>query len=298
MVGSAIEAASAGLSGPVENTTWRRRVEIGGDHGERNRRAPRTPPAPSRAGTGAQNFSASTSVALPKPTLSRLAKLPARAWTRRRNTSVRLCASAIDVAADLPAGHAGRIGRADQRADRGAGDRDRPHAHLVERLEHHDMGEAARAAAAEREREASSFRARLPGELPGACPRAAAPSAPCRRRSRWSRCRRARGRRCPAGSRRGGRNCRRDRSADAAADRARCAHVGLDIVGARRNAERRQIVADQRADAGTGVRRRHVPLHQVIGEDRRADRRASTVPSRAPQECSARTGARIMLSSR
>ena len=52
---------------------------------------------------------------------------------------------------------------------------------------------------------------------------AAAPSRPWPARTRWSRCRRARGRRCPAGSRRCGRNYRRDRRQDAGADRARCA---------------------------------------------------------------------------
>ena len=42
-----------------------------------------------------QNFSPSTWVALPKPPENRLAKLPARDATSRRNTSLRLCASAI-----------------------------------------------------------------------------------------------------------------------------------------------------------------------------------------------------------
>ena len=58
-----------------------------------------------------------------------------------------------DVAADVLGAHAGRIGGADQRADRGAGDGGGLDAHLVERLEHRDMGEAAGAAAAEREGE-------------------------------------------------------------------------------------------------------------------------------------------------
>src|SRR5262249_33227182 len=58
-----------------------------------------------------------------------------------------------DVAAQLLAGHAGRIGGADQRADRGARDRHRLDAHLVERLDHHDVAETARPAAAKRERE-------------------------------------------------------------------------------------------------------------------------------------------------
>ena len=58
-----------------------------------------------------------------------------------------------DVAADVLGAHAGRIGGADQRADRGAGDGGGLDAHLVERLEHRDMGKAAGAAAAEREGE-------------------------------------------------------------------------------------------------------------------------------------------------
>src|SRR5262249_5571941 len=54
-----------------------------------------------------------------------------------------------DEAADVPARHPRRVGRADQRADRGAGDGGGPFAHVVERFEHRDMGEPARAAAAE-----------------------------------------------------------------------------------------------------------------------------------------------------
>src|SRR5882757_9379659 len=58
------------------------------------------------------------------------------------------------VAAHVAARHAGRIAGADERTDRGAGDRDRPHSELVERLDHGDMRDAACAAAAERERKA------------------------------------------------------------------------------------------------------------------------------------------------
>ena len=61
------------------------------------------------------------------------------------------------VAAHLAAAHAGGIARADERADRGAGDGDRLDAHLVERLGHDDMGEAARPAAAERQRHGFHF---------------------------------------------------------------------------------------------------------------------------------------------
>ena len=42
--------------------------------------------------------------------------------------------------------------------------------------------------------------------------------------------------------------------------------IHLDVGRQRRNAERREIEADQRAGAGAGVLRRHVPLHQVVGE--------------------------------
>jgi len=56
------------------------------------------------------------------------------------------------VAAHVAARHAGRIAGADERADRRAGERHRPHPELVERLDHGDMRDAARAAAAKRER--------------------------------------------------------------------------------------------------------------------------------------------------
>src|SRR5262249_57655586 len=52
-----------------------------------------------------------------------------------------------------------RIGGADQRADRGAGDGGGLLAHVVERFEHRDMREPARAAAAERKGEALRHRA-------------------------------------------------------------------------------------------------------------------------------------------
>ena len=132
-----------------------------------------------------------------------------------------------DVAADVLAAHSRGISRADQRADRGAGDGDRPDAHLVERLDHRDMGKPARAAAAEREREgfhaAGASRARPGGRIPTLWRRAAAPAWPSPQRARWLPCRRARGRQCLAGSRRCERNYRRNRPTDKAADRARCA---------------------------------------------------------------------------
>ena len=64
-----------------------------------------------------------------------------------------------DEATDLLARHPGGIGGADQRADRRAGDGDGLPAHFVERFEHRDMREPARAAAAKREREALRHRA-------------------------------------------------------------------------------------------------------------------------------------------
>src|SRR5262249_44047845 len=64
-----------------------------------------------------------------------------------------------DEAADVAARHARRIGGADQRADRGAGDGDRFPTHLVEPLEHGEVGAAARAAGPEREGEAPAHNA-------------------------------------------------------------------------------------------------------------------------------------------
>src|SRR5262249_38875109 len=59
-----------------------------------------------------------------------------------------------DVAAERFAVHTGRIDRARHGADRGAGNRNRPHAQLVERLEHRDMGKPARTTGPERQRDA------------------------------------------------------------------------------------------------------------------------------------------------
>ena len=50
---------------------------------------------------------------------------------------------------NLPPCHAGGHARAHQRADRGAGDGDRPDSQFVQRLDDMDMGKAARAATAE-----------------------------------------------------------------------------------------------------------------------------------------------------
>src|SRR5262249_27332173 len=56
-----------------------------------------------------------------------------------------------DVVTDVLAAHAGGVGRPDERADRSAGDRSRPHAHLVKCFDHRDVGEPAGAAAAKRQ---------------------------------------------------------------------------------------------------------------------------------------------------
>src|SRR6516164_2151563 len=57
-----------------------------------------------------------------------------------------------DVMADIFAAHAGRVGCRNERAKRGAGDRCGFYAQLIERLDDCDMGKAARATTAERER--------------------------------------------------------------------------------------------------------------------------------------------------
>jgi hypothetical protein len=54
---------------------------------------------------------------------------------------------------DVLAAHACGISSADQCTDRCAGDRGRLQPHVVERLKHRNVGEAARAATTERERE-------------------------------------------------------------------------------------------------------------------------------------------------
>ena len=65
--------------------------------------------------------------------------------------------------------------------------------------------------------------ARLAGEFPGFGGERPHQSRLWRPQTRWSRCRREPGRRCLAGSQRGGRNCKRNRPADRGADRGRCA---------------------------------------------------------------------------
>src|ERR1700732_4066609 len=99
-----------------------------------------------------------------------------------------------DVMADILAAHASGISGADQGAERGAGNCGGFDAHLIKRLDHRDMGEPPRAAAAKRERKA--FHAKRLTTSPRArirklAPQAAAPVALCSLHKRWSRCHRA-----------------------------------------------------------------------------------------------------------
>ena len=120
------------------------------------------------------------------------------------------------------------------------------------------------------------IRSRLPREFPRLRGERTHHQRHARRRSRSSPCRRAIGRRCPAGWPRGGRNCRRDRWRDAGADRGRCARDrprprqrAPECRGAPRSRP------SERAEADARRRRRHVPGHQVVGEigERIAQRR-------------------------
>ena len=82
---------------------------------------------------------------------------PLRQWRGARRHEAREDADAVmgerdDVAADRLAAHAGRIAGADQRPERGAGNRRRPQTQFVERLDHRHMGKRARPAHAERQR--------------------------------------------------------------------------------------------------------------------------------------------------
>ena len=196
--------------------------------------------------------------------------------------------------ADVLAAHAGRISRADQRADRGAGYGRGPHPHLVERLDHRDMGEAARAAAAERKRE-GLHDAGLAREFPALG--------------------RERPHQCGLGGSKGaGGGAVAHAAGDALHDRGEAEeiigeidrqmrpriepgarHIGIHVSRQRGNAERCEIEADQRA--GAGFRMRHVPLHQVIGKIRQriAERRQFPIEHRGDPR---RSGAMIMLSSR
>src|SRR5258706_3842247 len=43
-------------------------------------------------------------------------------------------------------------------------------------------------------------------------------------------------------------------------------HIGVHIDRALGNAEASKIMAKKRADAGAGLRWRHIPLHEMVGE--------------------------------
>ena len=89
------------------------------------------------------------------------------------------------MGAQIGGGDARRIGRADHRAHRRPGDDAGPDTEIVEGFEHRDMGEAARAARAEREADArahrkfsSSASAASPASSATKCPQASvAPTA-------------------------------------------------------------------------------------------------------------------------
>ena len=89
--------------------------------------------------------SASSRVASPSPPPNMSRSLP-RAGAHHPPHHVGAVVRHVDgVAPHLAAAHAGGIARADDRADRGAGDGDRLHAHLVQRLEHRQFARAPRA---------------------------------------------------------------------------------------------------------------------------------------------------------
>src|SRR5215472_2946295 len=85
---------------------------------------------------------------LAEPSVQKIAKI---AGARRHQAAPRLAPvvrEGDDVVTDVLTAHARGVSGPNERADRGAGDRGRLHAHLVERLDNRDMGEPARAAAA------------------------------------------------------------------------------------------------------------------------------------------------------
>ena len=156
--GSAIEAASAGLSAPEENTACSRAIEIGGDGEQRNFELAEVV----RDLLGQELLAEFFRVHQRGAAKAEVEQVGEGAGARRDEAAKDLGAvmrQHDDEAADLLAGHPRRIGGADQRADRGAGDGGGPRTHLVERFEHGDMREPARAAAAERKGKASAHRA-------------------------------------------------------------------------------------------------------------------------------------------
>ena len=110
-----------------------------------------------------------------RPPCTISASVPARARHMRLATSLRAAEHRSGIVVNVAAAHAGRHARAHDRADRGAGDRHRPDAQFVERLDGVDVRKPARAAAPEGDREARSIRraasrrstpALLPGKRP------------------------------------------------------------------------------------------------------------------------------------
>ena len=88
---------------------------------------------------------------LAKPPVQQIAEITGACGHQPAPRFAPIVREADDVVADILAAHACGIGGADERADRGAGDHSRPHAHLVERFDDRDMGEPARTAAAKRQ---------------------------------------------------------------------------------------------------------------------------------------------------
>src|SRR5262249_31133772 len=94
---------------------------------------------------------------------ARAEDLRPRDRARRHHAAQHLAAIMCEpdqVAPHGPATQAGRIAGPDHRADRGARDRGRLHAHLIERLDDRDVRKPARAAGAERQRKALCFPSR------------------------------------------------------------------------------------------------------------------------------------------
>ena len=91
----------------------------------------------------------------------------------RRHHAAQHLAAVMRERKEMPphraAGEPRRIAGADHRADRGAGDHRGLHAHLVERLDDRDVGDPARAAGAEREREGFHLSLTLRIHLAPAC---------------------------------------------------------------------------------------------------------------------------------
>ena len=167
----AIEAASAARSGPDVSGASCAAMQIGRHHRERNRKFREI-----RGDSfGQELLTEFLGVDLRSVAERSGEKIGERARARRDEPAHCFAAvvrEADDVAANILAANPCRIGGADQRADRGAGDGDRLHAHLVERFDHRDMRQPTRTAATEREREGlHRCRGLKPPPLGGRIPR-------------------------------------------------------------------------------------------------------------------------------